>query len=249
VSPVDWDEDAAEQHRYPIPYHWCMSTFHRYVVERAVERVASVLQDACVLEVGCGDGFVTALLARYAARVYGFDISERAITFARLIVEEPHVTFAVGRAGDTRSIAESLGEPVDVVAAFEVVEHLSPSETNTFLGGARESLAPQRGYVILTTPNGAKARRRKNPHHAREYAPVELETMLRRAGFGEVHTSGLYLQPLWPRLEHLANTVPFRAGFRSLARAGRDQPDRCRTLVVTARASSVSDSEGRRVES
>jgi hypothetical protein len=164
-------------------------------------------------------------------------MNERAIAFARLIVDEPHVTFAVGRAEETRSIAAAIGDLIDVVAAFEVIEHLSPSETAAFLSGARDSLAARDGHLILTTPNGAKRRSHMNPYHAQEYTSADLGSMLRHAGFTAVRTSGVYLQPPWPRLEHFANTVPFRMIFRALARAGARHPERCRTLVSVASTS------------
>jgi SAM-dependent methyltransferase len=136
-----------------------------------------------------------------------------------------------------RVLVGLLDDGPDVVASFEVVEHLSSHELSTFLEQAREAVAPRHGWVILSTPN---ARRREgrvlNPRHAMEFTTESLSTSLRRAGFKEVWVSGLYFQPRWERLEHFANTIPFRTLFKSMARAGADMPRRTRTLLCRARA-------------
>lgn len=232
----DDHDRAPEQHAYRLPYHWCMTPFHRYVVEQAVTRVAAFIEDRTVLEMGCGDGFVTELLARHARRVHAFDINRRAITFARLIVENPNVTFEVASAADIDTMAQTAGGTVDVVAAFEVIEHLTAEELDDFLTHAHGLLALSRGRLVVTTPNGARGVSDRNPHHAHEFTPVELAERVGRAGFGDVRLFGLYLQPPWVRLEHIANTIPFRPVFRALARAGSSKPSLCRTLICVATA-------------
>lgn len=224
--------EAPAQHAYRLPYHWCMSPFHQYVVRQAVERVAEVLQGRSVLDVGCGDGFATALVARHARTVHGIDISERAVAFAHMIVEEPHVTFEVGAAGDLERLAP---RPVEVVTAFEVIEHLPAEELDVFLSAARTVLSETGGWLVLTTPNGRRHGRERNPHHAREFRPEELGALIEGAGFAKVGIEGLYLQPPWAGLEHFANTVPFRPLFRALARGGKRRPRWCRTLLCRAR--------------
>lgn len=232
----DHGNDAPDQHPYDLPYHWCGAPFYRYVVEQMVERVAPLLAERRVLEAGCGDGFTTALIARSAASVHAFDINERAIAFARLIVEDPRVTFEVGGAGDVDRIAGRARGDVDVVAAFEMIEHLSADERGRFLAGCHEVLAQRGGVLVLSTPNGERSGDQRNPHHAHEFTRGELRTSLVDAGFGNPRISGVYLQPRWERLEHFADTVPFRAVFRALARGGASTPTRCRTLLSVARA-------------
>jgi SAM-dependent methyltransferase len=226
--------EAPDQHAYALPYHWCGAPFYRYVVERMIARVSPVLAGRRVLEAGCGDGFTTAQLANVAKSVHAFDINARAIAFATLIVQDANISFEVGTAADVARIAERAGD-IDVVAAFEMIEHLSDEERNRFLSGAREVLAPRGGVLVLSTPNGERSDRR-NPHHAHEFAPDELRPLLVDAGFVDPRISGVYLQPPWKRLEHFADTIPFRAVFRGLAGAGARMPSRCRTLLAVARA-------------
>jgi SAM-dependent methyltransferase len=221
------------QHPYELPYHWGMSRFHRYVVEQAVGRVADALSGAYVLDVGCGDGFTTALVARHARGVHGIDLNPRAIAFAKLIVDDPHVSFAVGAAGEVEEAAASASETPDAIAAFEVVEHLDSAELDGFLDAARAILAPSDGALVVSTPNAARMPR-GNPFHVEEMTAPELAARLRSRGFEVEMLEGLYVRPP-QRLEHFANTVPFRAAFRALARSGRNVPRLSRTLVCVAR--------------
>jgi 2-polyprenyl-3-methyl-5-hydroxy-6-metoxy-1,4-benzoquinol methylase len=215
-----------------------MGRFYQYIAQVAADRVAPVVRGRSVLEMGCGDGYLTAKLAKEARRVFAFDLSERAIAFARMIVREPNVAFEIGRAQDVTKMADEMDGHVEVVASFEVVEHLSERERTAFLAGVLEVLGPARGALILTTPNGARRRgHRMNPHHEQEFTPDELRDLLVEVGFCDVRIQGLYLQPPWPRrLEHVADTVPFRAGFHALARAGASRPEWCRTLVCVSTA-------------
>jgi SAM-dependent methyltransferase len=227
------DRDPIEhQHPYDIPYHWAIGPFYQYVNRLGAQRVAPVMRDRSVLEMGCGDGYITAQIAKVARQVFGFDTNERAIAFAEMIVREPNVGFGIGRAQDVVDVASEMEGDVEVVASFEVVEHLSEAEREAFLAGARRVLAP-RGKLVLTTPNGAKRPgHRMNPHHEHEFTAPELRGLLATSGFTNIRIEGLYLQPPWPQwLEHVADTVPFRALFYRLARAGASHPDACRTLV------------------
>ena len=236
--PGQIEDPSAHQHDYDLPYHWTGGAFYREVARAAAERVAPTVRGRRVLEMGCGDGFLTAQIAPLAERVHAFDMSGRAVAFARLIVRAPNVSFSVGRAQELATMATHLGGEVDVVASFEVVEHLSPQERDAFLVASSELLGPRKGSLVLTTPNGSKRPgHRMNPHHAHEFTPAELRELVLAAGFVDVTVQGLYLQPPWTRVEHLAGTVPFRATFRRLARAGRDRPAWCRSLICLARTS------------
>jgi len=220
------------QHPYDIPYHWCGSAFHRYVSEAVVSRAASVFRGATVLDVGCGDGFKTATVCRQADRVHGIDPNPKAIGFAQLIVDEPHVSFSAGRADEIeKAVPREL--TINVISAFEVIEHLPQGELDAFLRKAKEILERTDGSLVISTPNGCRSRG-TNPFHTQEFSPRALAARLGGAGFQVVSLEGVYLQPPWPRLEHFANTVPFRMAFRWLGRRGAACPRFCRTLLCVA---------------
>lgn len=78
-----------------------------------------------ILDVGCGGGFLAILLGKKypQAQVFGIDVSEQAIAFAKRQAAPPNVTFAVS----------SQLKPVDVITATLVCHHMSDEELIQFL--------------------------------------------------------------------------------------------------------------------
>ncbi len=77
-----------------------MERGHRPVGEQAIARM-NVPRDARVLDIGCGSGWATRLLAQYAAngRVTGIDISDEMVRVAReSSADSPNVDFDVASA-------------------------------------------------------------------------------------------------------------------------------------------------------
>src|ERR1022692_180900 len=76
------------------------------------------------LEIGCGYGYTSELLAEYGYQVLGTDISSHAIEKARAEVTSPDVEFAVWDAGKG-----VLNGEFDLIIALEVIEHLPDPES------------------------------------------------------------------------------------------------------------------------
>jgi 2-polyprenyl-3-methyl-5-hydroxy-6-metoxy-1,4-benzoquinol methylase len=97
--------------------------FHR----QAVDYVRQV-NPACILEVGCGEGYVLAHLQRAGidADLIGVDLSEAAIEAARRRVASPAELYV----GDARTIVSSRPRrQPDLVMMLEVLEHLEDPES------------------------------------------------------------------------------------------------------------------------
>ncbi len=97
-----------------------------------------------ILDVGCGGGYFSALLAKQypEAQVTGIDLSEEAIAFAKRTQPElANLHFEVQK---EKSLAGL--EPVDIVTATLVCHHMNDAELVLFLREA-QSLAKQK--VIL----------------------------------------------------------------------------------------------------
>jgi 2-polyprenyl-3-methyl-5-hydroxy-6-metoxy-1,4-benzoquinol methylase len=116
--------------------------YERPRIDWMLERVAG----GTVLEVGCADGTVTAMLARRAERVVGLDVCAQAIERLRrrglLNVE--------GRAGLIEDFTPT--EAFDWIVASEVLEHLRrPQEAiGCWLGWLRPG-----GTLLLSSPDGS----------------------------------------------------------------------------------------------
>ncbi len=136
-----------------------------------------------VLDVGCGDGYFTAVLAEIGARPVGADVAEAALERARERHAEgdyvrilPHGPWPFGDAA------------FDVVWAGEVLEHVA--DTERWLNEARRVLRPG-GTLLITTPNvGALRRLRAAPdprgQHLRFYTRRSLRELLHDMGFTEI---------------------------------------------------------------
>jgi O-antigen biosynthesis protein len=125
-----------------------------------------------VLDAGCGVGYGTALLAADARTVVAVDLDSDAIAYARRRYAAPNVDYRVGDMTALRLDADS----VDVVCAFETVEHLD--EPERFVAEARRVLRDG-GLLLASTPHVKRTQTRPaNPHHAREYSPRDFKALL-----------------------------------------------------------------------
>jgi len=123
--------------------------------------------DDRVLEIGCGAGTLTELLAEALPRgsVFGADLSPRSIEAAReRLARFDNVELV---AGDALEI-DAGGDPYDVVVLPDVIEHI-PIEMHDALFGRIAAWVKPKGFVLVHYPN---------PHHLEwfhENRPEELQ--------------------------------------------------------------------------
>ncbi len=143
-----------------------------------------------MLEVGCGEGYGTALLAAAAGRVLGIDYDR--LTVAHAATRYAAAGFALGNLAALP--VASAG--VDVVATLQVIEHVW--DHPQFVRECRRVLRPG-GLLLVTTPNrltfspglGAPL----NPFHTREFTAAELSELLTGCGLAIESVSGLHAGP------------------------------------------------------
>jgi len=144
-----------------------------------------------VLDLGCGDGWMTAELAAYGALPIGVEIAAAAIDRARR--RHPELEFRLAEIGAELPLNDN---EVDVVWASEVIEHVA--DTARWLSEVRRVLRP-RGRLLLTTPNHSRLRllaggieRYSAPlgDHLHLYTARSLRELLGDFGFGEIEVSG-----------------------------------------------------------
>jgi SAM-dependent methyltransferase len=118
-----------------------------------------------VLDVGCGEGYGTAMLAEVAAQAVGLDRAE-AVVAASARYRTSNLAY---RSTDFSRLP-TIEERFDLVVSFQVIEHVrDPAD---FLAGLKHCTAPG-GRILVTTPNRLMSVS-ENPYHLREWTASEL---------------------------------------------------------------------------
>lgn len=133
---------------------------------KAYQFISQCVKDRVVLDVGCGTGYGTAILAEYANQVAGIDRSAAAIRFAKR--RYPGVDFSKMDAQDLRFPDASF----DFVFSSENLEHL-PDQAAHLVELRRVLRAG--GTCFIASPNPeAFVGERRNPWHTKENTYDEL---------------------------------------------------------------------------
>ena len=161
-----------------------------------------------ILELGCGSGIISALLARYGD-VTGLDQSRAGVEAARASVKG---RFEIGILPDIGIDTRDF----DVCVLTQVIEHFSDENQTKLLENARALVRPG-GHLILTTPNRPISERMRFAKG--ELQPIEnwldtagLHALLAKTGWRVEQTSYAF-----NFLPVLASRLPVFRGARYLA--------------------------------
>ena len=185
----------------PAENYW----FRRHLA--VYEWVAERCRGLEVIDMACGEGYGSDVLARLAARVVGVDADPEAHEHARLRYHAPNLSFV-------RAPVERHAERCDAVVFLQTIEHLEqPREA---LEHFRSILRPG-GVAYVSTPNvltlaAQGAERSDNPWHVREYRADELRSLC-RFSFEHVELWGLF-----HARKLRAHEIVLRAGWDSVHR-------------------------------
>jgi SAM-dependent methyltransferase len=172
---------------------------HLAVYEWIARRVGGMR----VIDMACGEGYGSDVLARVATEVVGVDANPEAHEHARVRYRRENLRFE-------RDLIETFAAPADVVVFLQTIEHLQDphSAMEHFLGlvqaGSRDRRrGAARGgegaagpAVYISTPNVLTlapkgAPRSDNPWHVHEYRAEEFERLCGGV-FGSVRLFGLF---------------------------------------------------------
>ncbi|MGO9761615.1 MAG: class I SAM-dependent methyltransferase [Solirubrobacteraceae bacterium] len=158
--------------------------FRRHLV--VYEWIAERLRGLRAIDMACGEGYGSDVLARTAASVVGVDANPEAHEHARLRYQRANLRFV-------RDLVDSFSEPADAVVFLQTIEHVQ--EPGAVLEHFR-SLVGDGGAVFVSTPNVLTlapkgAPRSDNPWHVYEYRRHEFEQLC-RAHFASVELYGLF---------------------------------------------------------
>jgi SAM-dependent methyltransferase len=188
---------------------------HLVVYEWIAARVGSMR----VVDMACGEGYGSNVLAGAAASVIGVDANPEAHEHARLRYVRDNLRFE-------RALVEGFSEPCDAVVFLQTIEHVQ--DADAILEHFKSMLAPG-GIAYVSTPNlltlaAPGAEKSDNPWHVREYRAEEFRALC-EAHFGRVEMLGLFharklrahelaLKLGWDRIhEALRITKPFYGRF------------------------------------
>jgi SAM-dependent methyltransferase len=188
-----------------------------------------------VVDLACGEGYGSDLLARHAREVVGVDANPEAHEHARLRYPRTNLSFV-------RGLVEEYAEPADAVVFLQTIEHIHEP------GVLLDQIAKIAPVAYVSTPNrltlaGPDAEKSENPWHLREYdigqyrellAPhfSEVEVLglfharkLRahelaiRGGWDRLHRTLRFTKPFYDRFIPAIDASDFRLGTEDLERA------------------------------
>lgn len=175
-----------------------------------------VVKDKVVLDIASGSGYGTKMLASTAKKVYGVDVNEVAINYAKKHYGSKNIEYKVGD-GESIPLPDNS---VDVVITFETIEHIRDYEK--FVAEVSRVLKPE-GLTIVSTPNDLEFAE-GNHFHLHEFEYDELTGLLKK------HFKNIapYFQATWKYVavgteEAFSKEGEVKISLTNLAPLGRDK--------------------------
>jgi SAM-dependent methyltransferase len=158
--------------------------YRRHLV--VYEWIAARVGGLRVLDMACGEGYGSDVLAGAAAGVVGVDANPEAHEHARRRYLRPNLRFQ-------RGLVETFAEPCDAVVFLQTIEHVQ--DAGAILEHFKSMLAPG-GVAYVSTPNlltlaPPGAEKSDNPWHVLEYRAGEFRQLC-EAHFPRVELRGLF---------------------------------------------------------
>lgn len=133
-------EFTGERYQPEIAGQIAFEHLHRYYAVRSLAR------NLRVLDIACGEGYGSSILAATASSVVGADISDEAVRHASSQYVRDNVRFVQASAADLPFANDSF----DLVVSFETIEHHDQHEE--MLAEIKRVLGPQ-GLLVISSPN------------------------------------------------------------------------------------------------
>lgn len=138
-----------------------------------------------VLDIACGEGFGSAMLAKHAESVFGVDIDPKAVAHAGTRYSHENLQFLVGSCSNIPLPDASI----DVVVSFETIEH--HDDHNGMMSEIVRVMRPG-GVLIISSPDKlvySDERAFHNKFHVRELYSEEFDALL-KSNFSHVTMLG-----------------------------------------------------------
>lgn len=151
-----------------LPGQIALEHMHRYL---AASEIASGKE---VLDIACGEGYGSSILAQHARKVIGVDISVETVQHARKRYTQDNIEFIAGSCTDIPLPDASI----DLVVSFETIEHIA--EHDQMMKEIKRVLRPD-GALIISSPDKyhySDEAGYHNPFHAKELYLHEFKKLL-----------------------------------------------------------------------
>lgn len=162
---------------------------------KSLKRIYPSPDNRKILDAGCGEGGFLKVMGRIGFEVYGFDIAEEPIRFAREVYGLENVIV-----GTIEDLPKDWGD-FHIITAFAVFEHLeNPLQ---FLRSLYNRLKPG-GLLLLSVPHyeGISYTKKKSganwdnpPEHLTRWPPKTLRLALEKVGFSQIKFHSLRNAP------------------------------------------------------
>jgi 2-polyprenyl-3-methyl-5-hydroxy-6-metoxy-1,4-benzoquinol methylase len=176
-------------------------------------------ENKIVLDVACGEGYGSALLAQNASKVTGIDISNEAIEHARAKYFKENLDFSIGSVCNLPIESNSI----DLIVSFETLEHLVEQEEmiEEFL----RVLKPE-GILIISTPERDNYNKvdPNNLFHLKELDYKEFDELLSKyfKNVNIFHQSYLNGTLIYPKNLNSQNLIEYSGNFEDIQKNRND---------------------------
>lgn len=196
--------------------------------ENRYEIILPQVQGKTALDIGCGYGYGSAMIAHAAETVTGVDVNAESIVVATERYQNvSNLSFVID---DAIAFLRSTPTMFDVAVLFEVIEHVE--DQDQLLQSVWEAMA-EGGRLFLSTPDKRKTPfYRKNPYHLRELSSTELVEMVGRSFTidffrGQIQKPWAFLPPSF--------LAPVTSRLRIYERIVRlnDRPENSMTMIIS----------------
>jgi ubiquinone/menaquinone biosynthesis C-methylase UbiE len=198
---------------------WWAEHIHRYY--SVIEKMTGT---EIVLDIACGTGFGSNMLAEKASRVIGGDIDSSIIALNKKEWQRNNLDFQILDA--TQLPFED--ETFDILVSFETIEH--SKEYDAMLNEFKRVTKPG-GLLFISTPNiyvNSPSGIVTNPFHTQEFTPEAFNSLIFDKNFthykliGQLYNRYLHQNSLNYKLANLFESLFYMRGFRKIPIATQD---------------------------
>jgi cyclopropane fatty-acyl-phospholipid synthase-like methyltransferase len=156
--------------------------YPKAMVERHVNRyewaLTKLSKDDTVLDLCCGSGYGSNMIAKKCKKVYGIDKSADGINYAQKHYNRNNLIYSQADLTEPDIFPEGENIKFNSIVFIEAIEHIEKKYIDSILMTLKSILVPS-GKLIITTVDKEQSEG-KNEYHLNEYTAFELKSLVRK---------------------------------------------------------------------